>query len=892
MIWQAADRTNQSARGGQFIVWIIGFLLACTTALSHPATVFTLNEPNPVSYEIITSSNDRPSWIDVWKQGQNGAHVLFGTQLIVHTKSPLTQSELSSLFADSECSFVRQVSPLIHILETPDALRSLRAAQQIGSSPLIYACYPNRKLPLQRHRPYAAKPNDTYFSDQWYLENRSLETGLSLGADLNMRAAWPVSRGESISIAIVDDGVDADHPDLALALLNQAHQNFANRSTNGLPRVSFHSHGTAVAGLAAASGNNEIGMSGTAPESGIASWVIFDTDDSIVDALALSDMFSFRPSEVFVQNHSWGNGLAEQLGPTLIEQIAISNAVYHSRDGKGIVMVRAGGNGRTESFGHPGSGDANDDGYASFPGVLSVGAVNDQGRAASYSSPGAALLLAAPGGEDDRSLFTTDRPGRLGFNTLFANDDLASYGFDQSGFVGTSAAAPLVSGICALILATNPRLSVRDVQQILLLSSRHYDLSDPDLKSNGAGFKLSHNVGFGIPDAGNAARLASAWQQRPPLVRKVYQIPSGIQIPDDSLFVQVTGQNVPASLQRIPASPGQGPFPDEATEAIPLISVGRALTTINRDLSNQGALIERGENFFSEKIENAATAGAAFAIVYNNTGGDQRVRMGDTYYVPIPAVFIGQTNGTALRQAAESDNTLKANLALESAHTSIVVSDTLLVEHVGLRVRSTHSRRGDLRITLKSPAGTLSVLQHVNNDNTPGPSDWTYYSTHSFFESSAGEWHVSVTDMAIGNTGEVVELELIINGTAITDQDADGLDDSWELAHFKSLSPSQSADPDRDGNSNMVEQILGTDPTISDLHLILDISRWNASVARISWPSSADKLYQLQVLSNLMTPTNPLKTTFEITGRAYETEFFSRHSESSDEYFRVIELQP
>ena len=892
MICPLADRTNKSAERGKFIVWITGFLLIGTVVSAHPARIFELHEPDLKSYELETSSSMDSPWITVRKRENSSSSLLFGSQLIVHTKTPIKPSDLAKQFEDRDCTFVRQISPLIQIFETPNALKTLQAAQQMGSSPLIYACYPNRRLPLKRHRSYAAQPNDSFFSEQWYLENRALDTGLSLGTDLNLRAAWPTTRGKNVSIAIVDDGVDADHPDLALAYHGQAHHNFANRSTNGLPRVSFHAHGTAVAGLAAATGNNEIGMSGSAPESGIASWVIFDTDDSIVDSLALSDMFSFLPDQVTIQNHSWGNGLVEQLGPTLIEQLAISNAVYHAREGKGILMIRAGGNGRTESFGHPGSGDANDDGYASFPGVIAVGAVNEQGRAATYSSPGAALLLAAPGGEDDRSLFTTDRPGTLGFNTRFSTDDLASYGFGQSGFVGTSASAPLVSGICALIVAANPILTVRDVQQILLLSCRHHDLSDPDLKTNGAGFSLSHNVGFGVPDSGKAVHLATSWHERPPLVQKVYEIQSGVEIPDDSLFVRVSGQDIPPELQKIPASPGQGPFPDDASPAFPLTSVGRALTSISTDLSNKGALIERGENFFSEKIENAAAAGAALAIIYNNTGGDQRVRMGDTFYVPVPAVLIGQTLGEALVLAAESDNSLRANLEIESAHFSRTVSDTLLVEHVGLRIKTTHSRRGDLRITLKSPAGTISVLQHVNNDNSPGPSDWTYFSTHSFFESSYGEWQVSVTDMAIGNTGDVVNLELIINGTAITDVDADGLDDPWEQEHFGSLSFSQIDDTDQDGNSNMVEQLLRTDPTKSDLQLKLDLSPWNASVLRISWPSTADRMYQLHTFDNLMTPNNFPTTAFEVKGRTFETEFFSRHSETSQNYFRVIELQP
>jgi len=52
-------------------------------------------------------------------------------------------------------------------------------------------------------------------------------------------------------------------------------------------------------------------------------------------------------------------------------------------------------------------------------------------------------------------------------------------------------------------------LTCRDVQQILILSSRHFDLADPDLRTNGAGFRFSHNVGFGVPDAGRAVTFGA-----------------------------------------------------------------------------------------------------------------------------------------------------------------------------------------------------------------------------------------------------------------------------------------------------------------------------------------------------------------------------------------------
>ena len=867
----------------------MGVLAVHISPHSHPSRSFTILEPSPTQYQIIEFDESHAEHIFVRRFESLVTNIRFGNQLIVHTQTDLLTDEIQDLIEANDCRFVRQFAPTIHIFESPDALRCLELAEQIGALGSIIACYPSRNLPLQRHRPYAPAPTDPYFPSQWYLENRDPVTAEPLGVDLNVRAAWPLSLGSGVTIAIVDDGIDLDHPDLFNAALDQAHQNFVSRSTNGTPRASFHTHGTAVAGLALAQGNNSVGMMGTAPNAGLASWVIFDTDDTIVDSLALSDMFLFENDTIPIQNHSWGNGLVELLGPTLIEQIAISNAVYNAREGKGIIMVRAGGNSREAAFGHLGSGDSNDDGYASAPEVIAIGSINDAGRAASYSSPGASLLLAAPGGENDRSLFTTDRVGRLGFNTTSPDEDLSNYGFDRSGFVGTSASAPLVSGICALMLSKNPNLSIRDVQQILLLSSSHVDLDDPGIVSNGAGFQVSHNVGFGVLNAAKAVQFSSQWPIRPSLVRKRYNITETLAIADDSLFVTISGQDIPVDLERIPAAPGQGLIPDQPSGFFPLVSVGRALTPINEDLAGKGALIQRGETTFKEKIQMAADAGAEFAIIYNNVNGDQRVRLGDTYYSPIPAVFIGQNFGESLVELVGSTPSTKAQLEIEATEYSFSVTDSLLCEHVGLRVRSNHRRRGDLRISLTSPMGTTSILQNVNFDNSPGPVDWTYYSTHHFFEAAEGEWKAAISDLTLGNIGEVIELELIVHGVFQSDSDRDGLADEWEESHFGHLLENPTEDKDNDGQSNMIEQILGQNPTVSNLTFKLDLSRWNPTTARLSWPSRQGQRFQIESFSSFEGPATLIDT---IDGRDFETEYFHSHAEPSQQFYRVIETQP
>jgi len=834
----------------------------------------------------ISSSPAKPDWLKAWPEKGGTNFVELGSRVVLQLQRA---GDLDRLIRGHSLSLSRIVAPNVFILQASDPLTAAREAHRLAALAEVLASYPVLRRNADLHGPYAPQPTDTYFGLQWNLEHRNGD-GSAAGVDLNVRAAWPLSTGKGITVAAADTGVELTHVELASRVAGAPHYNFAAQNTNAGPIGSspLAAHGTEVAGLMVAPVNTAR-MVGVAPGASLASWVIFDTNFVLASDEHLMDMYQYQSNVVAVQNHSWGRNGLTLAGPTLLEQIGISNAITQGRSGRGVVMVRSAGNDRASG------GNANDDGYPSNPGVIAVAAVRIDGRVASSSEPGACVLVGAPSGDPSAGfggLFTTDLIGSAGVNQIsFFPPDLADYVFNALGFSGTSASAPQIAGIVALILSANTNLTYRDVQQILILSSRHFDFADPDLVQNGAGFLVSHNDGFGVPDAGMTVNFARSWINRPPLTNVTFTATNPAAIPDDGLRVLVTGSGVPTNLSSIRTLPSVGPHADTPTPILPLVDFGYGTNATGFNLTNKGALVQRDGVTFASQINLAAQAGAAFAVVYNfatNTdptgapGGDQLLPMGGTDFVPIPAVFIGHTDGEALKALFQTNNNALAQIHLNSTSYVFTVANTLICEHVALRVQTDHQLRGDVRITLVSPSGTRSVLQRYNADESPGPVDWTYYSTHHFFESSAGNWTAYFSDEYSGATGTVHNVTLTIEGVPILDSDKDGLDDNWEIIHFAGLAAGPKDDPDRDGYSNAREQIMGADPNVIDPPFRADLSRWNQTLARLSWPGSPNFTYQVWGGTNVTS----LNLITNVVGKFPETEWFTPYT-ISQQFFRV-----
>lgn len=864
-------------------------VLAAGTATA--AEVLEFREPRRVAYQLEPVEGARalaaaPQWIRA-RPARGGTNALWlGSQVVVQLRAT---NELPELLAAGPLRVSEVCDSNVFVLQAPDALTAARLAADWAARPGVTVSHPVRRRPVKLHGGFAPRPNDPLFPRQWHLENRDTNSGARLGFDLNVRAAWALTRGAGVVVAQGDDGLELDHPDLRDNTAGAPHYNFFNNTPDGRHPGSLAGHGTAVGGLIAARAGNGVGVAGVAPGAQLASWVVFDTQGNFLNDLQSRRMFQYASNVVAVQNHSWGNADKTFLSVGVLESQGIANAIRYGRAGRGVVMVRAAGNERLEL------NDANDDAYANDPRVITVGAVRANGQVTSYSTPGACVLVAAfsadrrvdlgPGVQTNYpSLTTTDRSGILGYNLDYAGG-YADYAFDASGFEGTSGATPQIAGLCALILSVNPALTWRDVQQVLLLAARQLDPADPAVHPNGAGLRVSHNTGFGVPDAARAVALAQRWKPRPPRVEVTASFRGRQAIPDDGLRVELTGPRVPAALQSIPVWPADGLHVDEPTEAVPLVDVGQALGPIAMDLTGKAALIERGQNYFVEKIRHAAAAGARFVIIWNNVGTTDRLFMAgaEVHRAPIPAVFMDRQSGSALRDWLAGTAEARARLTLQSVRFTLPIHASLQAEHVTLRVQTTHQRRGDVRLTLVSPAGTRSVLQHFNEDLGSPLDDWTYSSVHHFYEPTAGDWRVEVSDERAGVTGEVLALDLTVTGVPIEDTDGDGLDDAWEEHYFTGLEFGPADDPDRDGESNLVESLAGTDPRYAP-PLRLELTAWDARFWRLAWPTTPYARFCLEAAA---TAEGPYTALGEVTSDFGLAEWLVPAERSPGRFFRV-----
>ena len=348
--------------------------------------------------------------------------------------------------------------------------------------------------------------NDPQFGRQWHLDNTGQPNGIA-GEDVRALAAWAKVDGgtPAVVIAIIDDGIDLNHPDLKTNIWTNPSRTARDRHGrdflddldpyNPNPKV-FNApfddtdtndiHGTPCAGVAAAVGNNGKGVVGMAWNCRLMAVKIL-AGPSLAPNDRIADAIRYAAQHADVLSCSWGVARHPDI------ESAIDYAVERGRRGRGSIVCVATGNDGQSRIGFPSTHDA----------AVAVGACNDRGRRSSYSNYGTGIDIVAPSNDDDprrQGITTTDVSFRgKGYSSGAYCDD----------FGGTSSATPLVAGCAALVLSANASLSWDGARDVLTSTAEKID------RTNGRytrGYSLQY--GYGRVNAAAAVDAALARPRR------------------------------------------------------------------------------------------------------------------------------------------------------------------------------------------------------------------------------------------------------------------------------------------------------------------------------------------------------------------------------------------
>ena len=318
----------------------------------------------------------------------------------------------------------------------------------------------------------AFTPNDPLYNNEWHL------------TAANVQGAWNMGySGAGVTIGIVDDGVQANHPDLNVSATYS--YDFVDNNSDPSPVLSDDNHGTAVAGVAAATGNNSLGAIGPAYNSSIAGLRVGlhgnGTYQQFIDATTYHSA-SADPAQntIKIKNHSYGIPSPYIDGAGIQAEVA---AVSQSTAAGTIHVIAAGNEG----------GDANWKRFQATDDAIIVSATGEDGQLAYYSNIGGNITVTAPSsdGASDAGITTTDRTGADGYDNSNYTDN----------FGGTSSAAPLVAGIMAMGAEANPEMNTRLAKHLLAQTSTKVDAADTMWNQNAAGVNFNPQYGFGMIDA-------------------------------------------------------------------------------------------------------------------------------------------------------------------------------------------------------------------------------------------------------------------------------------------------------------------------------------------------------------------------------------------------------
>ena len=315
--------------------------------------------------------------------------------------------------------------------------------------------------------------SDPLFSAQWGLKNTGQSGGFN-DIDINVESAWNYSKGNDIVVAVIDQGVQLNHPDLQNNIYAQSY----DIETNSSPSMVYKSHGTHCAGIIGAIQDNNIGVSGVAPQCKIMSISVKLDTSTTTSKIATAINWAWMHGADILNNSYYFPQYSDYIDN------AINNAITYGRNGAGCPVFFASGNDNNQMVDYP----------ANLVTTIAVGAMSPCGERKNFyscdgeynwgSNFGSSLDIMAPG----VAITTTD--WHSGYETIS----------------GTSAACPHAAGVMALILSANPCLTAEEARAILCTSCDKLKICG--LYQNNTYGKWYSEVGYGKINAHRAVMEA------------------------------------------------------------------------------------------------------------------------------------------------------------------------------------------------------------------------------------------------------------------------------------------------------------------------------------------------------------------------------------------------
>ncbi len=402
-------------------------------------------------------------------------------EIYVVFQDGVSEEEQLIILDEFNLEMVERRSPERIILKvTPKSPNPLKVAAILQKISLIKMAEPDLDALVEEYE--FSEPFDTLYSHQWQLRNPGFITDVQWttkqGADAKVVDAWARlgnTGSDDIVVAVVDNGFDIHHPDLA----DKVHKPFdlwSNSSRLEMGDKRF-THGTPCASVAIASSNG-VGIVGAAPAAKF--MPVSGTSFSLRATEKIFDYCADNGADII--SCSWGTtDAAFDLNPMKIA--AISKAARKGRNGKGCVILFAVGNDDLDYVSY----------YAAHPDVIAVAATTSKDKHADYSNRGREVTICAPSNGDwpitaARASWDEGISWETGEYRWWR--DGRSRGSNYKHFGGTSSACPLVAGICALILSANPELTAKEVKEILIQTADQ--IGGPGEYVNGHSLKYGH----------------------------------------------------------------------------------------------------------------------------------------------------------------------------------------------------------------------------------------------------------------------------------------------------------------------------------------------------------------------------------------------------------------